>query len=170
MAIDWDRVYRATFPQLVRYVYRKLWDEERAHELAQEAFLRGLAAKPEPDDPRGWLFTVAGNLARDEVRTVVRRRRHLTLIASETDPADPRPDPLAEVERREMQARAREALGALSEGDREILLLWDAGLGYDDIAARTGLARGSIGTTLARARQRLNAAYRTSEEDHVARG
>lgn len=168
---DWSEVYRTTYPEIVRYLYRKVWDEERAHELAQEAFLRALGEAP--DDPRGWVFTVAGNLARDEVRKVVRRRRHLTLIAAESDPADPGPDPLEEVELRERKAKARAALGSLAEGDREILLLWDAGMSYGEIAERTGLAPGAIGTTLARARKRLAAAYRQDpeeEEDDVARG
>ena len=52
------------------------------------------------------------------------------------------------------------ALSRLSERDREVLLLWDAGLDYDEIAAQTGLARGAIGTTLSRARRRLVEAHR----------
>jgi RNA polymerase sigma factor (sigma-70 family) len=165
---DWAQVYRSTFPDLVRYVYRKLWDRERAQDVAQEAFLRALDR--EPDDPRGWLFTVAGNLARDEVRKVIRRRRHLTLIAAGTDPADPGPDPLEEVQLREQRDRARRALESLGERDREALLLWDAGLGYDEIAKRMKLARGAVGTTLARARARLNTAYGMGDEADAARG
>lgn len=170
VSTDWGDVYRQTYPELVRYVYRKLWDEERAHELAQEAFLRALDADPPPDRPRGWLFTVAGNLARDEIRTVVRRRRHLSLVRAESDGTDPAADPLRKLERQEEAARARAALEVLGDGDREALLLWDAGLSYEEIATRTGLARGSIGTTLARARRRLAEAYRKLEESDVARG
>ncbi|MFW5905179.1 MAG: RNA polymerase sigma factor, partial [bacterium] len=114
MSTDWATVYRATHAELVRYLYRKVWDRERAHELAQEAFLRAL--DHDPDDPRGWLFTVAGNLARDEVKQVVRRRRHLALIQAESDPADPNEDPARALEEREKRARAREALESL--GDR----------------------------------------------------
>lgn len=165
---DWSEVYRTTFPELVRYLHRKLRDEERAHELAQEAFMRALDHAP--DDPRGWIFTVAGNLARDEVRKVIRRRKHLTLIKAETTAADPGPDPLQQVERRERTERARRALEALGERDREVLLLWDSGLGYGEIAQRMGLAQGAVGTTLARARRRLNAAFESSEENDVARG
>lgn len=165
---DWGAVYRTTYPDLVRYVYRKLWDRDRAHDVAQEAFLRALGQ--EPDDPRAWLFTVAGNLARDEVRKVVRRRRHLTLIPAESDPADPGPDPLEGAEIREQRERAKAALESLGERDQEALLLWDAGLSYHDIAERMSLARGAVGTTLARARARLNAAYGTGEETDVARG
>jgi RNA polymerase sigma factor (sigma-70 family) len=52
-------------------------------------------------------------------------------------------------------ASVHEALSTLTSRDREILLLWDAGLSYPEIAAQTGLAVGAVGTTLARARRRL---------------
>jgi DNA-directed RNA polymerase specialized sigma24 family protein len=63
-------------------------------------------------------------------------------------------------------------LEQLTPRDREALLLWDAGLSYDEIAAHTGLARGAVGTTLARARRRLIEAYDAESEggQHVARG
>ena len=51
------------------------------------------------------------------------------------------------------------ALSTLSERDPEVLLLWDAGLSYPEIALRTGLAVGAVGTTLARARKRLVEAH-----------
>jgi len=69
------------------------------------------------------------------------------------------------------RARVRGALERLTPRDREVLLLWDAGMSYDEIAAQTGLARGAVGTTLARARRRLVEAYEAgSEGEHVARG
>src|SRR5204863_50453 len=69
------------------------------------------------------------------------------------------------------RARVRAALEELTPRDREVLLLWDAGLPYEEIAAQTGLAPGAVGTTLARARRRLVEAYEAgSEETHVARG
>jgi len=58
----------------------------------------------------------------------------------------------------------------LSERDREVLLLWQAGLSYGEIAQQTGLSVGAIGTTLARARKRLVEAYNSMEHDDVARG
>jgi RNA polymerase sigma-70 factor, ECF subfamily len=170
MAVDWETVYRDTFPDLVRYLRRKVWDPDRARDLAQEAFARSLDR--EPDDPRSWVFTVAANLARDEARTAIRRREHLTLVKVEEEAAPRPPDPLAALERKERAARARAALESLTERDREALLLWDAGLSYTRIAERTGLAAGAIGTTLARARQRLVNAYEELDEeaDDAARG
>jgi len=164
MSTDWAQVYRATFAEVVRYVYRRIWDRDRAQELAQEAFVRAL--DHDPDDARAWVFTIAGNLVRDEVRKVT-RRQHLTLVAP---PAAAASDPHEDLERKEDTARARRALASLSERDREVLLLWDAGLSYARIAERTGLAIGAMGTTLARARQRLTRAFAASEETNVARG
>jgi RNA polymerase sigma factor (sigma-70 family) len=73
------------------------------------------------------------------------------------------------VERDERLARVEQALGTLTARDREVLLLWDAGLSYPEIADQTGLAVGAVGTTLARARRRLVAAYDLQERrDHAA--
>src|SRR5689334_10531995 len=153
-----ERLYETTYTAVVRFLYRKVWDAARAEDLAQEVFVRALTHRPEK--PRAWVFAVAANLARDEARSIARRRRHLTLLKD--DPMvlpthTPSPDAL--VERDEQLASVREALDMLTPRDREILLLWDAGLSYPEIAAQTGLAVGAIGTTLARARRRLVETY-----------
>ncbi len=166
MPTDWAEVYRVNFPALVRFLYRKVWDADRAEDLAQEAFVRAL--DHDPDNPRAFVFTVAANLARDEARTAIRRRRHLELVK-----AEPRTDadsPADELERRERERILQAALAQLTDRDREVLLLWDAGLDYDEIAAQTGLARGAIGTTLSRARRRLVEAHRALEGTDAALG
>jgi RNA polymerase sigma factor (sigma-70 family) len=155
---DWEEVYRTSYQDLVRVLARKIWDEDRAQELAQDAFLRAL--DHDPENPRAWIFHVAGNLARDESRSVVRRKRHLALLQTETDvAAESTPTAAAEVEAKEEVERVRTALQDLGETDREVLLLWDAGLSYREIADQTGLAPGAIGTTLSRARKRLVEAH-----------
>jgi RNA polymerase sigma-70 factor (ECF subfamily) len=168
LSADWSQVYRSVFPDLVRFLYHKVWDAERAADLAQECFVRALREKPER--PRPWLFTVAANLARDEARTVIRRKQHLTLLAGDEADRTAADDPATELAEREQWERVRIALDKLGEGDREVLLLWDAGMNYQEIAAETGRAVGAIGTTLARARKRLVEAYHAEERDHVARG
>lgn len=169
MSVDWSTVYRSTYQELVRFLHRRVWDVDRAQDLAQETFVR--AIEHEPDNPRAWLFHVAANLARDESRTVLRRRKHLTLLKVEAEAAEQAPPEFdAAVEHQERAALVRAALESLAERDREVLQLWDAGLNYADIAAETGLAAGSIGTTLARARQRLAEAYHALEGGNVAHG
>jgi len=164
---DWAEVYRVTFPALVRFLYRKVWEADRAEDLAQEVFVRVL--DQDPDNPRAFVFTVAANLARDEARSAIRRRKHLELVKAE-QPVTAIESPGEELEQREQEQRVQAALAQLSERDREVLLLWDAGLDYDEIAAQTRLARGAIGTTLSRARKRLVEAHAAMEGSDAASG
>ena len=170
--IDWNDLYRTTFPELVRFLHRKVWDAERARDLAQEAFVRAL--QHEPKQPRAWLFQVAANLARDEARTAIRRKKHLVLLKTEVEVRESsQRDPAQELAEQERMGAVRKALDSLSEKDREALLLWDAGQSYTEIARQLELAVGAVGTTLARARRRLADAYNENENEkeqaHVAR-
>src|SRR5256886_13799133 len=149
MPEDLAEIYRSTFPALVRFLYRKVWDVERAEDLAQEAFARAVVHRPE--SARGWLFVVAANMARDDARRAARERRHLTLLQSEPASAPAVDEAVhAETER----SRVRTALEQLTPRDREVLLLWDAGLSYPEIATPTGLRAGAGGPTPAPGRPR----------------
>jgi len=150
-------VYRETYADLVRFLHRKVWDADQAQDLAQETFVRAL--DHDPENPRAFVFTIAANLARDEARTAIRRKKHLMLIkADSADSRDSR-DGGDRGEGPEQVAAVRRALDQLSERDQEVLLLWDAGLSYAEIARQTDLKAGAIGTTLARARKKLVEAY-----------
>lgn len=167
MSVNWSEIYHTTYDDLVRFLHRKVWDADRAHDLAQEVFVRALDQAP--DNPRAWLFTVAANLARDEARTEVRRRRHLELIRGEAEQPTT-PDPVERLDAERRMQRVQQALAQISARDRDVLLLWDAGLNYEEIAAESGLAVGAIGTTLARARRRLVEAFEALEDRDAASG
>ena len=155
---DFERLYQTTYTAVVRFLYRKVWDADRAEDLAQEVFMRLFQHRP--DKPRAWVFAVAANLARDEARAAIRRRKHLTLLINDPSPGPSRIQAADElVEHDEQMAAVQQALNELTPRDREVLLLWDGGLSYPEIAAQTGLAVGAVGTTLARARKRLVEAH-----------
>jgi RNA polymerase sigma-70 factor (ECF subfamily) len=94
------------------------------------------------------------------------------LLKGEAEVAKPAaPDAEEAIEREQKTAAVEAALADMSDRDREVLLLWDAGLSYQEIAQQTGLAIGAIGTTLSRARRRLVDTYEEMErQKHVARG
>ncbi|HEX9754838.1 MAG TPA: sigma-70 family RNA polymerase sigma factor [Gemmatimonadales bacterium] len=166
MSEEIERLYQTMYSSVVRFLYRKVWDADRAEDLAQEVFIRAMTHQP--DKPRAWIFAVASNLARDEARAAVRRKKHLTLLTN--DPvtvARPDPSPHDQVEREEQLSQVQGALDSLSARDREVLLLWDAGMSYTEIASQTGLAVGAVGTTLARARRRLVEAYDRQQEQEA---
>lgn len=159
MTADLAQLFEQYYASLVRMLYRRTGDRDRAEDLAQETFARAVAAPP--DNPRPWLFAVALNLVREDGRRATTRGRRLELLRAEHDQSAAAPD--AEFERREAAARVHAALAMLNERDREALLLKAEGFDYEEIAATLGLAKGAIGTTLARARRRLVEAYRAQE-------
>jgi RNA polymerase sigma-70 factor (ECF subfamily) len=159
---DVERLFREYHPTLVRYLTRRLGDRDWAEEVAQETFLRALRQENILNE-RAWLFAVATNLVRDDARKETRRRKHLTLLAQEVranESLEPEP---SELERAEEAAMARKAVEQLAERDRLALLMREEGLDYDEIAEALKLSRGSIGTTLARARRRLVHIYETMQ-------
>jgi RNA polymerase sigma-70 factor (ECF subfamily) len=165
MTADLTELFNQYYESLVRMIYRRTGDRDRAEDLAQETFARAVSAPP--DNPRPWLFAVALNLVREDGRRASTRGRRLELLRNETDSPTGGPD--AELERNEETARVRAALATLKERDREALLLKAEGFDYEEIAATLGLAKGAVGTTLARARRRLVEAYRAQERGkHVA--
>jgi RNA polymerase sigma-70 factor (ECF subfamily) len=145
---------------LVRMLYRRTGDRDRAEDLAQETFARAAAAPP--DNPRPWLFAVALNLVREDGRKAVRQQRRLQLLKAEMDVPVPGPDD--DFDRAEAKARVQAALAQLNDRDREALLLKAEGFSYPEIAETLGLSLGAIGTTLSRARQRLVEAYHQHEQ------
>ena len=160
-------MYERYHDSLVRLLWRRTGDRDRAEDLAQEVFVRALETPPA--NPKPWLFAVALNLARDDGRRTTLQGRKLELLKGEhagavAPPAD------AALEAGERTETVRAALAALTEQDRAALLLKAEGFDYDEIAAALGLAKGAVGTTLARARKRLVEAFREQGQvSHVAR-
>jgi RNA polymerase sigma-70 factor (ECF subfamily) len=152
--------YTARFASLFTYLDRLTGDPELASDAAQEAFVRLHRRGEMPDQPAGWLVTVANNLVRDERRRATRRLRLLSDHPSWAPSGSPPADPAADLERAEQVGAVRAALDRLTPRDRHALLLRHAGYSYREIAAALHLAEGSVGTTLVRAGQLFRAAFK----------
>ena len=165
---DTERLFTTYHAALVRYLTRRLGDRDWAEDIAQETFVRALRQEHLMNE-RSWLFAVASNLVRDEGRKEIRRRRHLELLAAEQQEAHVEAPDTA-LERAQEAADARRALDSLAERDRQTLLLREEGLDYPEIAEILGIAVGSVGTTLSRARRRLAESYEAQATARVQRG
>ncbi|MEX1022994.1 MAG: sigma-70 family RNA polymerase sigma factor [Dehalococcoidia bacterium] len=152
---------------------RMLGSSQPAEDATQEAFIR---AWQRIDTFRGgsfksWLFTIAANQARDELRRRVRRPAQSLDQArddpdrADLDPPGDEPSPEAEAERGEMRAALEQALLTLPDDWREVVVLADVhGMDYREVAAATGLALGTVKSRLSRARSRLREVIRDSRE------
>ncbi|MSQ31509.1 MAG: sigma-70 family RNA polymerase sigma factor [Dehalococcoidia bacterium] len=152
---------------------RMLARREAAEDVTQEAFV---AAWRRIDTFRGgsfrsWLFTIAANRARDELRRGVRRpatsldAAHDDPDRTDIDPPDRDPGPQAAAEQAEMRAALEAALAELPPDWREVVVLSDIhGLDYAEIAQVTGVALGTVKSRLSRARARLREVVLASRE------
>ena len=156
----------AAFTQLVRehgrvvfgVVFRRVGDRVLAEDLAQETFLRAWRARGGyrggPSGARGWLCTIAANVARDHLRA--RKRRPAEEEAVYDDIPSVKYDPAATAEAAASLEQLRAALTRLPANHREMFLLRERdGLSYKEISAVMRCPIGSVMSGLARARERL---------------
>jgi RNA polymerase sigma-70 factor (ECF subfamily) len=138
----------------LRRLTRALLDDARGPDLAHETWL--VAAEHAPDDARPlrpWLVRVARNLARMGHRADVRRTRR---EISTSDDVAPVPTPEALVARAEAQRAVVDAVLALAEPHRSIVLLrYFEELTSNEIAQRLGVPSGTVRRQLKDALDRL---------------
>lgn len=157
------RRYRS---QLYNFVYRFVSDRETAEDIVQETFLRCMRHKhqfPNIEQVRTWLYTIAGNLAKTELRR--RKRWHWIPIGPSPDdeertsffePVDRGLVPGETTDADTVRSSVVDAIGYLPEEFREAVELRDlAGLSYDDIAKIIDCPVGTVKSRVNRGRQRL---------------
>ncbi|MBE7004365.1 MAG: sigma-70 family RNA polymerase sigma factor [Ruminococcaceae bacterium] len=136
-------------------------DEDDALEAAQDTFLavwRGIGSYRADAAFSTWLYRLATNACLDLLRRAKKHAGDVSLDDEEAplDPVDPAPLPEEEVERAETRRMVREALGALPDDYRQILLLRETEqLSYNEIAEATGLELGTVKSRINRARLAL---------------
>jgi RNA polymerase sigma-70 factor (ECF subfamily) len=152
-------LYASCFGELVAYLRRLCGDAAQAEDLAQEAGIRLLSqARREPiAQPRAFLFHVATNLARDQLRRrIVSDAYAADVMADEPGPA-PGADHIAAVH--EEVARVNAALATLTPRARDVLVLSRVhGHTQKEIADRLKLQPKTVENHLTRALAQLGAA------------
>ena len=165
---EFDALYQNYHVLVYQRLYYLLGEREAAQELTQEVFLK-LHHSPPRDQSAlgGWLLRVAANLGYNYLRGETRRRRREEVqYREEADVIS-----LDEAVIRDQEAkRVHRCLAKLEPRDRMCLLLRNAGHSYTEIAVVIETEKGSVGTILARARQRFRDLYSELEgrDDHVS--
>ena len=134
------------------FLYRKLGDRQKANDVLQEVFLRVIrSARQYRKQARftTWLYTIARNLAVDELRRMS-HRRHRSLNApldgsGRTSLEDRLPGPsddgFTKADGSEIKTRINEAVNELSEAQREVFVMRQLmNLSFKDIAAIIGIS------------------------------
>jgi RNA polymerase sigma-70 factor (ECF subfamily) len=148
------------------YLYRMLGNPAEAEEVAQEVFIaafRFIANFRAEGRVGTWLMRIASNMYKNRIRYNVRRRKGLeTSIDDQVEketfrPIGERPEnPESIVASHQLEEAVEEAIKALPEEFREVLVLRDVELfSYQEIQDMTGLNEGTIKSRIHRARSML---------------
>jgi RNA polymerase sigma-70 factor (ECF subfamily) len=150
---DFDRLYRACYPRLLRILYAITGDAASAEDCVQEAFVRAFAAWPRfrPDRPaEAWIHQIALNTAisyrrRARLRTIGEVLRRLGRPGAGADPADAatRPDLI----------KALTSLPPKVAAD--FVLRYVHGYNNREIARLEGVSERTVGARLSHAREQL---------------
>ena len=150
---SWDGLYERHAQELSRFVMKLLGDRERAADVVHDAFVRAIRSRDALRDPaavRPWLFRIAGNLARNELR----RRRLIAFVpfvGTESGFADAYDAEAAQIHR---------ALGSIAPEQAIALVLFhQQGFSRAEIAQLTGVSAEGVKSRLARGRAAFIAAY-----------
>jgi len=152
--------------RVANLVSRVLNDRECADDLAQEVFVRVFVHRRnyrQGSKLSTWVFTIAANLAKNEIRRRVRRRNWFSLDAmqevfkdSVMALADPTEGQDRSMEREQLQEVLGRAIATIPEKYRLSLVLRDIeGLAYEDIAVVLGIPGGTVRSRINRARSML---------------
>ena len=149
-----EQLFAANYPKLAGWIRRLVDDDETAHEIASEAFVRLLSKWTSPDkldNPQSYLYMIATNLVRDHWRKTERERRAMRSVSASAD-REPLSDPAQDVD-------VRELIQALPARLRDPFLLhYYAGFGIREIAVLLKRPDGTIKADLYHARARLKEA------------
>ncbi|MGE0711494.1 MAG: RNA polymerase sigma factor [Planctomycetota bacterium] len=146
---------------LVGYLTGIVNDAERARDLSQETFLRVFrhaAGYRTSSRFTTWLYHIARNVARDELRT--RKRRPQLCTGSEQGLLEAPSSAPAVADRVAQREAVLAALSGLSERDRKLIVMRDLeARSYEEIAEATGMCLGTVKSGLSRARARFAARF-----------
>lgn len=155
--------------RLINIFHNMIGDEELAHDLTQDVFLRIYRARNgyEPTAKFStWMYRIANNLASNSRRTKG-RRKEVQLKTNESGPLGTRPAekllaeksalmPTRQLDKSELRRIVREAMESLNERQRMALLLHRfEDLSYADIGDSMEMSPQAVKSLLSRARENL---------------
>lgn len=159
----------AAFEELIRQYEKKVYtlcfrmcgNSEDAEEAAQDAFLalwRGIDRFRQESSLSTWIYRLATNACIDTLRRRKKQSGSVSLDDEElfVDAVDTSPQPQETVEHREAQKLLQEALSALPEEYRKVLILREIeGLSYTEIAESASIELGTVKSRISRGRSLL---------------
>ena len=149
---DFEGLFRAHYPEIVRYLAARLGSREEATDLAAEVFLEAFTRVPrlrwKGKPVLAWLYRVAANMAADQVR-----KRAREVPSPEVGIADAAPDETERLGDRQALVHALESLPR--DYQLVVHLRLVEGYSFAEVARLTGRSVGACQMLMLRSAQRL---------------
>jgi RNA polymerase sigma-70 factor (ECF subfamily) len=161
-----DEIVRRYSKRMINLAYQITGDRDQAEDLAQETFFRAYRSASRYTEIAKfstWLYTIAINLCRNELRRRKFKPYSLEEMAEREDEgkiridiADESSKPDVELERKEIAHHVRQAVAQVPSKFRAALVLRDIqGLSYEEIGAILGLPEGTVKSRINRGRLKV---------------
>lgn len=161
--LAFDEIVRRYKDALMNFVYRFLGDTSEAEDIVQETFLRVFRNKrayKKIAKFSTWIYTIAGNLAKTELRK--RKKRNLYSISDmgyedkDFEITDKTMSPESKTNTRMFEEIIQKEIEHLSPKFREVIILRDIQeLSYEEISKIIKVPLGTVKSRVNRARLRL---------------
>jgi len=153
--MNFEGLYKKHYRELFCFAHQLTGCRHGSEDLVHESFIRLFNECNNGTqilNCRAWLYKVLLNLHKTNVSSEKRRTEKLQLEAN-TEISDE--DLHKQLAQREKESIVTGAMKLLPERDRNILILYRRGLTYDEMAEVLEMNKTSVGTTLARAIEKL---------------
>lgn len=144
---------------IVNFIYRNINDASRAEELAQKVFIRcylNIRHYKQQYKFTTWLYTIAVNLYKNELRDKDRRPRNVELTDLIRTPDTETDSPVESLARKELKNKVSRAVQSLPEKQRQAIIMSAyQGLLYDEIAEILKTNENTIKSWVFRGKQTL---------------
>ena len=162
-AYAFDLLVRRYKDPLLNFIYRFLGDFVESEDIVQETFYRVYKNKhyyKEVAKFSTWIYTIAGNLAKTELRRRKRRRvfsiHKETAAEKELELPDLQSDPEKEVNTIVTEKIIQKAITSLPQKFRQVIVLRDIqGFSYEEISSIIKVPLGTVKSRVNRARLKL---------------
>jgi RNA polymerase sigma factor, sigma-70 family len=161
-AMNFENIYNRFYRELFCYAHQLTECKFRSEDLVHEAFVRFFEVcknGTQIQNSRAWLYKVLLNLHKTHQTTEKRRSEKLQTV-DKTESSDE--DLHDQFSNREKEQIVSKMLFELPERDKNIIILYRRGLSYDEIAEVLEMNKTSVGTTLARAIEKLQNNLKTN--------
>ncbi len=162
--------------KILNHCYRMLGNVTDAEDATQEVFVkvfRFIKSYSEQSTFSTWIYKIASNVCLDLLRKNKRYTKDTVSLHQQNSEGeefllsvqDEGPSPYDETRKKEAKRKLGEALGKLSDDQRQVVILRDVeGFSYEEIAQITKSAPGTVKSRLNRARQNLQEILKEDKE------